>query len=264
VPLVTGDEAQLAQVFLTLLLLAADAIDEGHVEGSEIRVTARRGDDDKVEVDITSRASERPRAAPEMSPVEFLGGPDVEPAGFGLAVCRRVVEGYGGEISTQRDDVGRPSFRVSLAVSRRASRAPSASVREPSGDGNAKGAARAARVLVVDDEPRIGSAIARILGRSHSVTPVYTAMDALARLERGEEYDVILCDLSMPTMSGTDFYRSLETHAPRMMARVVFMTGGPFSTRGAELLGAVSNPRLEKPFSPEALRAVVDEVASSR
>jgi CheY-like chemotaxis protein len=117
-------------------------------------------------------------------------------------------------------------------------------------------------VLVVDDEPRIGSAISRILGPMHDVTAVHSAADALARLEKGEEYDVILCDLLMPQMTGTDLYRSLETKAPRFTKRIVFMTGGPFSMRGADLLEAVTNRRLEKPFSPAALRDVVRDLVA--
>jgi CheY-like chemotaxis protein len=63
----------------------------------------------------------------------------------------------------------------------------------------------------------------------------------------------------MPQMSGADLYRSLEARVPRFTSRMVFMTGGPFSMRGASLLETVPNLRLEKPFSPETLRAVVEK-----
>ncbi|HEX9295081.1 MAG TPA: response regulator [Polyangiaceae bacterium] len=128
-------------------------------------------------------------------------------------------------------------------------------------------APKGARVLVVDDEPRIGSAIARILTPVYEVTTVYTARDALAKLESGERYDVILCDIMMPEMSGIDLYRALEQSAPEVARRMIFMTGGPFSTRGTSFLETLSNPRLEKPFSPDALRSLIQEavaLASSR
>jgi CheY-like chemotaxis protein len=119
-----------------------------------------------------------------------------------------------------------------------------------------------ARVLVVDDEPRIGSAIARILAPAYEVTTVYTARDAIAKLESGERYDVILCDVMMPEMSGIDLYRTLEQSAPDAARRMIFMTGGPFSTRGTNLLETLSNPKLEKPFSPDALRKLIKETTS--
>jgi DNA-binding response OmpR family regulator len=68
----------------------------------------------------------------------------------------------------------------------------------------------------------------------------------------------------MPQMTGTDLYRSLEEKAPGLTRRIVFMTGGPFSMRGANLLESVTNRRLEKPFSPEALRDTIRELVDER
>ena len=85
---------------------------------------------------------------------------------------------------------------------------------------------------MVDDEPRIGGAITRILTPAHDVTAVCSAKEAISRLEEGQEFDVILCDVMMPQMNGRDFYEALESSAPEMIDRIVFMTGGPFSNRG--------------------------------
>jgi CheY-like chemotaxis protein/signal transduction histidine kinase len=251
VPPVTGGEAQLAQVFLTLLLQTAYGIAEGNVAHNEIRVTARPSSPGEVIVEIstTGAAGEATASGGE---VDVAPGASVdEPDGLGLVFCRRLVEEYGGTIEAV---TGGPSkFRVSLPASR-------ASLVEPEAAAHAE--PRRAKVLVVDDEPCIGSAITRILGPLHDVTAVYTAVDALARLESGEDYDVILCDLAMPNMTGTDLYRALETSSPRFAGRMVFMTGGPFAMRGFEMLETVKNPRLEKPFSPETLRDMVQKVAA--
>jgi len=122
-------------------------------------------------------------------------------------------------------------------------------------------AGKRARVLVVDDEPQMGTAIARILSPLHDVTAVYSARDALSRLGEGEEFDVILCDIMMPQMSGHDLYGELLQTAPQLAKRIVFMTGGPFSLRGATFLETVPNVQLEKPFSPAALRELVRSLA---
>ncbi|TMB29249.1 MAG: response regulator, partial [Deltaproteobacteria bacterium] len=58
------------------------------------------------------------------------------------------------------------------------------------------------RVLVVDDEPMVGSSIRRLLGRDHDVVVVQSGKDAVAKIAAGERYDVILCDLLMPEMTG--------------------------------------------------------------
>jgi CheY-like chemotaxis protein len=173
-----------------------------------------------------------------------------ESDGLGLALCQRLVQDSGGELEVENAEGRGPTFKILLLPAREA---PD-SVVPPSPP---RGARHRARVLVVDDEPRIGSAIARILDPAHEVTAVYTASDAILRLERGEQYDIILCDILMPQMSGYDLYRSVEQVAPQFVNRIIFMTGGPFSTRGAGFLESVPNARLEKPFSPEALRTLV-------
>jgi CheY-like chemotaxis protein len=173
-----------------------------------------------------------------------------ESAGLGLALCHRLVKDSGGELLIETPLDQGPTFKILLLPAREG--ADSIVPSPPPAGGRQR-----ARVLVVDDEPRIGSAIARILDPAHEVTAVYTARDAIIRLERGEQYDVILCDILMPQMSGYDLYRSLEQIAPQFVSRIIFMTGGPFSTRGAGFLDSVPNARLEKPFSPEALRTLI-------
>ncbi len=110
------------------------------------------------------------------------------------------------------------------------------------------------RVMVVDDEPSIGSTIRRCL-RSHEVVVFTDAREALERLA-GEQFDVILCDLNMPGMSGDQFYRELARCDPRQAAQVTFLTGGSCDE---DLPSLAQVPRLEKPFEPRQLR---EEIAA--
>jgi PAS domain S-box-containing protein len=248
VPPAHCNESHLAHVFLNLLLNATHALGEGDAQRNEIRVTVRHLPTDRVMIEIkcTGHQAATPVETLDPFPMSRLR----ESAGLGLALCHRLLRESGGELSIESPSDKAPLFKVLLLPERETadSIAPS-----PAG----KWGRQRARVLVVDDEPRIGSAIARILDPAHEVTAVYTARDAIVRLERGEQYDVILCDILMPQMSGYDLYRSLEQMAPDLIRRIIFMTGGPFSTRGAGFLDSVNNARLEKPFSPEALRTVI-------
>jgi len=72
-------------------------------------------------------------------------------------------------------------------------------------------------------------------------------------------FDVIFCDLMMPVISGADFYRELAVLAPDMLERLVFMTGGVFSTQTNEFLGSVPNTCIEKPFDIGALLALIND-----
>jgi PAS domain S-box-containing protein len=248
VPPAQSNESHLAHVFLNLLLNATHALGDADAQKNEIRVTLRHLPDERVMVQIKCSGQNIGPAAETLDP--FPMSRLRESAGLDLALCHRLVQDSGGEFLVENTADTGPTFTILLSP---AMEGADSIVPSPT----PRGARQRGRVLVVDDEPRIGSAIARILDPAHQVTAVYTARDAIRRLERGERYDVILCDVLMPQMSGYDLYRSLEQIAPEVVSRIIFMTGGPFSTRGAGFLESVPNARLEKPFSPEALRTLV-------
>ena len=68
------------------------------------------------------------------------------------------------------------------------------------------GASRRGRILVVDDDVKLGSAMRRALIQEHDVLTETNAAEALKRLVGGEQFDLVMCDLMMPHMSGMDFY----------------------------------------------------------
>ncbi len=113
------------------------------------------------------------------------------------------------------------------------------------------------RILVVDDEPMIGVAIRRTLQREHEVVTLTSAREACARLSGGEHFDLILCDVMMPEMSGVDLHQELSRRAPEVTERTVFLTGGAFTPNARAFLNEVKNHKVEKPFSSEQLRGLV-------
>jgi CheY-like chemotaxis protein len=123
-------------------------------------------------------------------------------------------------------------------------------------------ATRRAVVLVVDDEPIVGAMIARAL-LAHDVTVVGCARDAVALLEAGRDFDLILSDLMMPVASGMDLHAELARRFPAAAARMVFVSGGAFTPAAAEFLERVPNERLDKPFEIPALRALAERFARS-
>ncbi len=118
---------------------------------------------------------------------------------------------------------------------------------------------RRARLLVIDDDEAVAAAMARLLGLRHDVVTETDPRAALARFARGEVFDVTFCDLTMPNTSGADFYEALVCSAPEAAPRVVFMTGGAFTEEARSFLDGVSNASLTKPFTLEAVEAIVAE-----
>jgi CheY-like chemotaxis protein len=123
---------------------------------------------------------------------------------------------------------------------------------------------RRGRVLVVDDEPALAAALARVLSLEHDVVTETSAQRALALLVGGERFDLVLCDLMMPEMTGMDLYDEVSRVAPGLAETLVFMTGGAFTSRAREFLDQVPNARLEKPIDFGALRALIHGMLESR
>jgi CheY-like chemotaxis protein len=111
--------------------------------------------------------------------------------------------------------------------------------------------------MVVDDQPTLVKAIRRMLGE-HDVTTAGSAREALDRIENGERYDVILCDVMMPELSGMDLHAALAKLAPDQVGKMVFMTGGAFTKQAEEFFDHIANPTIEKPFDRAALFAVIE------
>jgi CheY-like chemotaxis protein len=116
---------------------------------------------------------------------------------------------------------------------------------------------RRGRVLVVDDERLIAAALQRTLATEHEVTALGRAREALDGLIAGQRFDLILCDLMMPEMTGIEFHAELSHLAPDQAARMVFLTGGPCTPFAKEFLANVPNLHIEKPFDTRRLRALV-------
>jgi len=86
---------------------------------------------------------------------------------------------------------------------------------------------------------------------------VTNALAGLRLLEKREHFDLILCDLMMPAMTGMELHDELTRLDSSQAARMSFLTGGAFTPRARAFLAEVPNPRLEKPFDPQGLRSFV-------
>ena len=108
-------------------------------------------------------------------------------------------------------------------------------------------------MLVVDDEPMVGQLVAKVLA-AHEVVAETSGRAALDRLRGDSNFDVILCDVMMPEVSGMDVYSQV---APELRCKIVFLSGGAFTDRAQSFLDSVPNRRLSKPFDIDALTAVL-------
>jgi CheY-like chemotaxis protein len=118
------------------------------------------------------------------------------------------------------------------------------------------------RVLVVDDEPMIGTTLKRVLSSAHDVTAVTSGEAALAAIRAGGDYDVVICDVMMPVLSGMDVYEAVRATHPASAERFVFITGGVLHEQGRRFLESLPNRVVLKPFDIRAMRELVGQVAA--
>ena len=250
-------EGRLGQVMVNLLVNAAQAIPEGSVERNEIRVLTRpHAEGLAIEVRDTGSGIPAENLERLFEPF-FTTKPVGVGTGLGLPICQDIVTSFGGRMEVE-SEVGKGStFRVIL----RATTAVRSS--EPPKEAVVSAASRRGRILVVDDEPMIGMAIRRTLQREHEVIALTSAREAQARLTSGEAFDIILCDLMMPEMSGMDLHQAVANHSPGLAGRMVFLTGGAFTANARAFLSHVPNHRVEKPFSTQELRGLVQSLLAA-
>jgi DNA-binding NtrC family response regulator len=129
--------------------------------------------------------------------------------------------------------------------------------------GGVEGAAptrAAGRVLVIDDEPMMGTTLRMAMAETHEVVFAPAGEKARELLQQDREFDAIVCDLMMPHVSGMDLHAWLIAVDPALAQRMIFMTGGAYTDDSRRFLETVANPHIQKPFDVDELIDLVDRV----
>ena len=260
VPAVLGNDSRLGQVVVNLLVNAAKAMPERPVEQNTIRIGVRSAGG-RVTIEVADNGIGIPADALDRIFDPFFTTRKVgQGTGLGLFVCHSIVTAMGGEIEVEsRVGVG-TTFRVNLPV------APGLALAGVATPGEAPlPAVPIRRVLVIDDEPRLGTAIARMLASWSEVETVVDPHEGLRRiLAEGKPYDLVLCDLMMPGMTGMELHARVEAADPSRAAGIVFITGGAVTKPAANFLREMEGRSLQKPFEAASLRSFLDGFLASR
>jgi two-component system, cell cycle sensor histidine kinase and response regulator CckA len=252
---VAAREGQLVQVLVNLLLNAAQAIPEGDERRHVIGIRARKKPDNRVEISVDDTgpgfpAEILPRLFHPFATTKARG----QGSGLGLAISRRIVERFKGEIRAENQPGGGAILTFHLPAAGPSAGPPS--VRQA----RERPRERGLKVLVVDDEPAIGRALRRVLA-AHQLTVLSDGYEAIEHLYR-EAFDVIVCDLMMPGLSGHKLFETVCEVRPELRRRFVFISGGAVTSEAASFLDKCECPVLPKPFSNIAVVEAVERVAS--
>ncbi len=250
-------EGQLVQVFVNILINAAQAIPKSSAGEPTIRVTSRLVADTEVEIAVTDTGVGIPaHALPQLFDPFSTSKLRGDGAGLGLAICKRIIDDLGGKIRIQ-SELGRGTT-VTVTLPEASPPPSSTALREPLPRAR-KLAPQALRILIIEDERAIARALQRML-TSHHVTLCHDGEQALVLLEGRAYFDVILCDLMMPGLSGADVYQRLMRQLPELRSRFAFMTGGAVTPDTKAFLEGQELEVLWKPFTPAAVWDCIQRV----
>jgi CheY-like chemotaxis protein len=201
-----------------------------------------------VVVELTHSGAVDPADLPRLFDPYFTMRAPGQGSGLGLSVCHGIVTSLGGDVEARSGPGRGTTFRVKLPAAPARTQAAPAAV--------APAERRRGRVLVVDDEPLVARSLSRLLSSAHEVAVESSPLEVLRRASAGERWDVVLCDLMMPELSGMELEARLASAAPDLVPRILYLTGGAFTERSQAFL-AEGRPWLEKPVDPAALRGEV-------
>jgi CheY-like chemotaxis protein len=241
-PFVEASRARLVQAVVNVIRNALEAIPSENAERYRIWLRTKTSEEGYALLEVEDNG---------VGLGEDLVGRVFEPffttkagaTGVGLAVSQGILSAIGGTIAFHRRSPG-TLVQIRLPPYRRRSE---------------RGPDQAARVLIIDDEEKVCTALRRILGGRYQTSIQIDPREALAAFRKGERYDLVFCDLRMPYISGQDLYRELEKIAPEQVERIVFMTADPERATHSQFLCSVSNFYVEKPFDTQRVRELAIE-----
>ena len=262
-----GVEGEVVQVLVNLLTNAAHAIDDAPERASHrISVTAAH-EHEALVITVEDTGCGIPESIRDRLTDPFFTTKEVgRGTGLGLSICHGIVEGLGGSFELVNRPPNGARARVSLPVADEAPRSMATVVEEPTGPSSSDPGedraleTRGLQVLLVDDDAMVRRSVRRML-REHEVTTAATGQDALAQCSQ-RQFDVIICDVMMPGMSGTEVLEHLSTVDPDQASRLILLTGGVFTPDEKARIDKLGTLVLQKPIAGDQLEEAIVATAS--
>ena len=265
---VTIDPYRFDQVIDNLIENAARAVAEHREDGGWIRIRQRSNADHGVEIQIEDNGAGVPRDL-----VATMFNPFVtsrragQGSGLGLAVVKSIVESAEGSVSYREGAAGGSLFTISLPGDP-ASPKRSNDVTEPVPTASVGPYGGRKRILIVEDEPALRELFVSMVDEEHDVSAASNGAEALELIEQDDgDFDIVLCDLMMPVMSGAELLEQCQIQFPDVADRIVFSTGGATEPELVLMLRERMErgfPVLQKPFGMSEFLAVIEAVSVPR
>ena len=259
-PIVIVDPQQIQQVFVNLILNAMQAIGKEQGKGSLTLRSEQRADGRQQVIRIVIE-DDGPGIPPQIQArifdPFFTTKPQGQGTGLGLSVCHGIITRHNGRIWVESETGQGAAFFIELPVLPSSDQAqPQANISEQQPDP----LDNHPRILIVDDEESIMQVLIQALHRhGYTADGVLNGTAALERLAQ-TDYDLVICDLRMPEMSGGEMYKQAVARNPSLSDRFIFTTGDISGIATTLTDDMKNNLYLEKPFSIKTLLQTINRV----
>jgi len=240
VQLVAGEYAPLREVLMNLVLNAIDAMPSGGRLGVKTWADGQGVHCAVSDAGVGMSEEVRQRA---LDPFFTTKGP--KSTGLGLSVTYGIIQRHNGKLEIDSAPGRGTTVRITLP----AAETPVQAAAQPA---TTQLLPVQLRVLLVDDEPEVRSALGDMIGAAgHTAFQAAGGKEALAWLDAGQPVDLVLTDLGMPGMTGADVARVVRGRWPHL--RVGLMTGWDESEKLVGETSTIVDFVLAKPFTLQAL-----------
>ncbi len=256
-PAIAAPRNRLAQVFTNLLSNAVHAIAEAPPASHAIRISVRT-DDDFLLIAISDTGPGIPQEAVERIFDPFFSTKRKElGTGLGLSISRSIVRNLGGDLAVESVYGEGATFFCTLPLAR----ADTLTEAHRSGEQDVgREPIHAQTVLVVDSDPQMLRAYARVLGAAHRLIVARDEREAMELIEAGSQPDAIVIELDLPGLGAHALVAWLRLKRPALAQRVALVTSFDAEQRHAATLQLHRGPVLQKPMRGEALLRALAEL----
>jgi PAS domain S-box-containing protein len=270
---IVGDTARLRQVLLNLLSNAVKFTEEGEVvvlvDAEPTGVSSYRIEFAVRDTGIGIPRDRMDRLFTSFSQVDATTTRRYGGTGLGLAISKRLVELMGGTMWVESEEGKGSTFHIQLV-------AKQAEVPARIAGAHSLPQLGGKRILIVDDNATNREIVSRH-ARSWGMEPVAIASpsEALARIAKGETFDVAVLDMMMPELDGLALAREIRRHRDERELPLVLLTSlgrlpraqsaGEFAVqlakpvRASQLYNALLKALAEHVGQPEAAEELVEE-----
>lgn len=244
-----GNASELREVFVNLIVNAVDAMPEG----GRILITCGR-EEDRLVLRFTDTGTGMPDDVRERIFEPFYTTKGLQGTGLGLAVSYSIIERHQGLISVNSELARGTTFEIELPAT------DTVKFSEPAvGDDSI---AASLSIMVIDDEDFVRETLADMLDAlGHKVLAVAGGREALEKL-RGDHFDLVFTDLSMPEMDGWEVAREIRRGWPTL--GIVMVTGYGQTARVPSGELDLVDSVIGKPFDFAQITATVASMTAKR